>query len=175
MGDDIFQKLKDSLADIDPVSFCERYLILDGKPFRISKGGYKPFTEIYRYIGIKALEATSRPTCILKGRQTGASTMANNLCLYMMASSQFGVGGRSPMRILHAFPSLVHTFNYAKKKFNPSMVNCISVGEKKQGKKILSYVESKLDKTSQSNDLLQYKQFINGNWLSIDSVGINAD
>ena len=57
---DVFFKLK------DPVAFCEKYLTLDGKPFRLSGNGYKPLAEIYRYVGIKALEDNAKPIIIVK-------------------------------------------------------------------------------------------------------------
>lgn len=63
---DVFFKLKDQLLNIDPVAFCEKYLTLDGKPFRLSGNGYKPLAEIYRYVGIKALEDNAKPIIIVK-------------------------------------------------------------------------------------------------------------
>jgi hypothetical protein len=101
---ELFDQLRDGFLSIDPVAFCERYLTLDGKPFRLNGNGYKPFADIYRYIGVKALERDSKPVVLVKGRQVGATTMAAALELFFMTSGTFGVGGRPPMRIIHAFP-----------------------------------------------------------------------
>ena len=51
----LFQQIREGLLSLDPVSWIERNLMLDGKPFRINGNGYKPFADIYRYIGIKTL------------------------------------------------------------------------------------------------------------------------
>ena len=115
---DLFLKLKKDLLNIDPVFFCENYLILDGKPFRIRGNGYRPFSEIYRYIGIKALEPTAKPVIIVKGRQVGATTMASALEMYFMGSGIFGVGDKPPIRIIHAFPQLELAAAYSKTKLN---------------------------------------------------------
>ena len=68
-GKDIFEKFRSSLLNVDPVTFCERYLTLDGKPFRLRNNGYKPFVDIYRYIGIQSLSKKSKPIILVKGRQ----------------------------------------------------------------------------------------------------------
>ncbi len=47
---ELFAKLKSQLMMMDPVTFCEKYLQLDGKPFTLHGNGYKPFADIYRYI-----------------------------------------------------------------------------------------------------------------------------
>ena len=83
---DLFEQLREGLLAIDPVAFCEKYLTLDGKPFRLNGNGYKPFADIYRYIGIKALEKDSKPVVLVKGRQVGATTMAAALELFFMTS-----------------------------------------------------------------------------------------
>jgi len=174
MSLDIFEQFKNNISNIDPVYWCEKYLTLDGKPFKISKGGYKPFTDMYRYIGIKSLEKNSRHCVVLKGRQIGLTTAIANLSLFLVASNQFGINGRPPMRLMHAFPSLIHVFRYAKTKLNPTIATSIVDGDVKPGKKKVSYIESKLDKESASNDSLQYKQFINGNYLQIESTGLDG-
>ena len=103
---EIFYKLKSDLLNIDPVWFCENYLTLDGKPFRLHGNGYKPLADIYRYIGIKALEPNAKPIIIVKSRQTGLSTMAMALEMYFMGSGLFGTNGKSPIRIIHTFPHI---------------------------------------------------------------------
>ena len=68
---EIFNKLKNDLLNVDPVYWAENHLMLDGKPFRVHGNGYKPFCDIYRYMGIKALEPTAKPLIIVAGRQVG--------------------------------------------------------------------------------------------------------
>ena len=68
------------------MAFCEANLTLEGEPFTLSGNGYKPFADIYRYIGIKALEPTAKPVIMVKGRQVGATTMASALEMYFMGS-----------------------------------------------------------------------------------------
>jgi hypothetical protein len=68
---DLFNKLKNDLLNVDPVYWAENHLTLDGKPFRVHGNGYKPFADIYRYMGIKALEPTAKPLIIVAGRQVG--------------------------------------------------------------------------------------------------------
>ena len=68
---DIFTKLKNDILNIDPVFWAENHLMLDGKPFRVHGSGYKPFCDIYRYMGIKALEPNAKPLIIVAGRQVG--------------------------------------------------------------------------------------------------------
>lgn len=56
---------------MDPVYFAENYLTIDNKPFNLHDGGYKPFAEMYRSIGIKALEKSALPTVVVASRQVG--------------------------------------------------------------------------------------------------------
>jgi len=102
---DIFDRLTASILNIDPVHFCEANLTLEGKPFRLRRNGYKPFVDIYRYIGIKAVTKNSKPIVLVKGRQVGATTMGVNLELFFMGCGMFGTNGRPPMRIMHLFPT----------------------------------------------------------------------
>lgn len=176
MSKEIFEKLKQDLTNLDPVMFCEKSLVLEGKPFRLNGNGYKPFADIYRYIGIKSLEPNSKPVVLVKGRQVGASVMATALEMYFMASGLFGTGGRPPIRLVHCFPTLVHVFRFAKTKLNPMISGAIpSKNKAAPGKKQISCIEEKLDKSSPSNDSLQYKQFLNGNFLQVESTGVDAD
>ena len=87
---ELFEKFKKQLMMYDPVHFAEEYLTLEGKPFTLSGNGYKPFSDIYRYIGIRALEPNSKPVILVKGRQVGATTMASALEMYFMGSGLFG-------------------------------------------------------------------------------------
>src|SRR5690606_23634684 len=102
--------------------FCESYLTLDGQPFRLNGSGYKPFSDMYRYIGVKALERDAKPVILVKGRQVGGTTMATAIQLYFMCSGLFGVGGSPPIRVMHAFPSLLQAKAHSKTKLNPMIV-----------------------------------------------------
>lgn len=173
---DLFQQFKESLANIDPVNFSEKYLTLDGKPFRLTGNGYKPFSDIYRYIGLTSLERDEskvKPVVLVKGRQVGATTMAGALALYFMASGQFGVGSRPPIRMVHAFPTLVHVNRYVKTKLNVMINTSVAVTDEKSNKK-KPYITTKFEK-GQTSDSLQFKQFLGGGTLMIESTGINGD
>jgi len=172
----LFEQMKSGILSIDPVAFCETYLTLDGLPFRINGNGYKPFSDIYRYVGIKALEKDSKPVVIVKGRQVGATTMAAALELFFTCSSLFGKNGRPPMRIMHCFPLLEMGYRYTKQKLNTMIRGAVpdATATKKTGKS-KSYVEGKLDKSSTANDSISFKQFENGNLILIESTGISAE
>ena len=81
---EVVERLRELILNIDPVYFCESNLTLDGRPFKLRKNGYKPFVDIYRYIGIKALTKHGKPIVLVKGRQVGATTMGVNLELFFM-------------------------------------------------------------------------------------------
>lgn len=175
---DLFKELRDRLVDMDPVSFCERHLTLDGNPFRLTGNGYKPFADIYRYIGIKSLEPGALPVVMVKGRQVGGTTMAAALEMYFMGCGAFGTGGKPPMRIMHAFPHLEAAAAYSKTKLNP-MISSSVIDEEdainnKSGK-IKSFMQKMLDQTSSTTDSLSFKQFINDNHIWVDSTGVDAD
>ena len=166
---DIFNRLKASLLNLDPVTFCENNLTIDGKPFRLRGNGWKPFIDIYRYIGIKALEPTSKPVVLVKGRQVGASIMAGNLEMYWAGSGMFGTAGRPPIRILHAFPQLDISAIYTKTKLNPIITQSVQV--KDRNGKTKGIMETKVANT----DSLYFKEFENGNTVCVDSIGLDGD
>lgn len=170
-----FNQLKTSLLNIDPVNFCENFLTLDGEPFKLTGNGYAPFASIYRYIGLKAIERHSKPVILVKGRQVGGTTMASALDLYFMCSGLFG-GNNPPMRAMHAFPTLKHSIPYSKTKLS-AMINTAKPSEgavSRNGVK-KSIIQSMLDTTSDSNNSLEFKQFIGGNHLWIESTGMDGD
>lgn len=175
---ELFEKLKKQLLMMDPVAFAEEKLTLDGKPFTLHKNGYKPFADIYRYIGIKALEPNAKPVIMVKGRQVGATTMASALEMYFMGSGLFGDGFRPPIRVIHAFPQLELAAAYSKTKLNQiiSQAN-IPDGSKdsKTGARPKSCMQILLDQSTATNDSLHFKQFMGGNHLWIESTGIDAD
>jgi len=175
---ELFDKLKHQLRMYDPCAFCEEYLTLDGAPFTLSGNGYRPFSDVYRYVGIRALEPNAKPCVIVAGRQVGKTTMATALEMYFMGSGLFG-GTKPPMRVIHAFPQLELAAAYSKTKLNSMITQSKrleaegSVNSK--GAKPKSYMQSLLDTSSPTNDSLTFKQFLGGNHLWIESTGIDAD
>jgi hypothetical protein len=174
---ELFDKLRISLLNIDPVAFVESYLTLDGHPFSLTNNGYKPFADIYRYVGIKALEPDSKPVILVKGRQVGGTTMATALEMYFMGSGLFGTGNKPPIRIIHAFPQLEVAAAYSKTKLNPMISASVrrDSHSKKSGEKNKSYLQSLLDTTTDTNNSLHFKQFVGGNHIWIESTGLDAD
>lgn len=169
-----FNELKEKLLNIDPVYFVEKHLTLDGKPFRLSDRGYKPFNDIYRYIGIKALEANSKPVMLVKGRQVGGTTMASALEMYFMGCGLFGTNGKPPIRIIHAFPQRESAENFSKEKLTTMMTTSIPTsGDSIKGNNV-SFMEGLLDKSSDSNNSLKFKLFKGGNFIRIDSTGLDG-
>lgn len=172
---ELFHKLRKQLLSIDPVSFCESHLTLDGKPFRLHGNGYRPFSDIYRYIGIKALEPNSKPIIMVKGRQVGATTMASALEMYFMGCGLFGDGFRPPVRVIHAFPQLELAAAYSKTKLQQIISSSIPLPVADSSKKPMSCMQALLDKSTATNDSLHFKQFTGGNHLWIESVGLDGD
>lgn len=173
--DDLFQGLKDSLLNLDPVAWAEANLTLDGKPFRLHGNGYKPFADIYRSIALSAWNKSSKKFCILKGRQVGMSTAAAILELYFMNCGLFGFNGRPPIRIAHVFPQLEMAYKFSKQKFNALISGSRLVDNpRKPGTKI-GFLQTRLDGSSPTNDSLQYKQFEGGNTAVFESTGLQAD
>jgi hypothetical protein len=175
--EELFYHIKEGLLNIDPVTWIEKNLNLDGKPFRINGNGYKPFADIYRYIGIKALERDSKPIILVKGRQVGATTMAAALECFFMSSGLFGNNGRPPIRVIHAFPLMDLAAAYSNAKLAPMITgaNPSNAIVKSKNARNKSVVEDKIDKSSASNDNVRFKQFIGGNQLWIESTGIDGN
>ena len=177
MQDQILQIIKNKLSSIDPVAFVEKNLYLEGKPFRINGNGYKPYAEIYRYIGIKALEKDAKPVVVLKSRQTGMTVAASALEMYFMGSGIFGNGINPPIRVIHAFPQLDLAFAYSKVKLTAMINGSVPIeianeaNKKVQTKPIMATL---LDLDPSSNSL-QFKQFQGGNHLWIESAGADGN
>lgn len=174
MSDEIFNQFKNSVLNLDPVTFSEKYLTLDGAPFSLREG-YKPFTDIYRYIGLKAIQKDAKPVIMVKGRQVGATTMAAALEMYFMASGIFGFNGRPPMRIIHCFPTLLHVYTYTKTKLNATISSSLMTDDPSKPGKQKPFIDLKIDRSTDSNESLQFKQFVGGNYLRIESTGVDAD
>ena len=173
--DNLFEKLKQGIASLDPIAFIEKYLTLDGHPFRLHGNGYKMYCDIYRYIGTKALDPNAKPIIMVKGRQVGGTIMCAALELYFMTCGIFGAHGKPPMRLLHCFPQLDMAKRYGKTKLNPMILASNGIEDpKKPGKKI-PFVVTKLDVTTDTSDSMSYKQFEGGNFVAIESAGLTGD
>ncbi len=174
---DGFENLKNSLLHMDPVWFCENYLVLEGTPFRLTGNGFKPFADIYRYIGIKALEPGSKPVVFVKGRQVGGTTMAGALECFFMGCGMFGQHGRPPMRIIHTFPILEQSAGYSKSKLSSLISSSILVpgASQRKGEIPKSYMQGLIDSNHESSNSLSFKQFVGGNQLWIDATGADGD
>lgn len=171
-----FDRIKSQLLMMDPVEFCERFLILEGQPFRLRGNGFKPFADIYRYVGIKALEPGSKGVIFVKGRQVGGTTMAGALECFFMGCGMFGQHNRPPMRIIHTFPILEQSSGYSKSKLSSLLNSSVPVpgSENKRGE-IKSYMQSLIDSNHESSNSLSFKQFVGGNQLWIDATGADGD
>lgn len=169
-----FEDLKKEILKIDPVSFAENYLTIDGKPLKLGGGtGWKFLADIYRYIATKALELDGKPVVCVKGRQVGATTMATALEIYFCTSGLFGSSPeKPPIRILHCFPALALVQKFAKDKLSTMMRTSADnyvlehslVLDEKTGKKRIDVPD----------DTLTEKQFKNENRLWVDSNANDA-
>jgi len=169
-----FEDLKKEILKIDPVSFAENYLTIDGKPLRLGGGtGWKYLADIYRYIAVRALEPDGRPVVCVKGRQVGATTMAAALELYFCASGLFGTSpDKPPIKVLHCFPALALVQKFSKDKLSTMMrtskddyiLNMSLSLDEKTGKRRLDVPD----------DTLTEKQFKHENKLWVDSNANDA-
>ena len=180
MSDVILDRIVNTLIATDPVAWMEKYLTLEGRPYRINGNGYKPLADIARTIAIKALEKTGLPIVICKGRQIGLTVLSSGLEMYFMGSGIFGNGHNPPIRIAHLFPQLASGETYSKVKLSAMINGSIVVNSEKaskasKGQKPKSYMQSKLDRSSDSNDSQGFKQFDGGNHIFIDSVGLDGN
>lgn len=172
---DIFAQFRDSILSVDPVAFCENNLTLDGAPFRLRGNGYKPFSDIYRYIALEAIKPHARPVVMVKGRQVGATTMASALECYFMACGMYGTHGRAPMRILHLFPTLALAAAYTKDKLDPMFSSAKPIpGVLKANGMLKTFIEAMMDTNSPANSSLHYKKFLFGNQIWIESTGLDG-
>lgn len=169
-----FDSLKKELLKIDPVSFVENYLTIDGKPMCLRGNGWKFIADIYRHIVSVAMSEHGKPIVIVKGRQVGATTMASALELYMMSSGIYGLNDVPPVRVMHAFPQLELMHSFAKDKLEKMINNSVKIPDfydKRMPGIIKPYIQAQKDSLRDSTDTLIYKQFKNGNTLWCDSLG----
>jgi intein/homing endonuclease len=172
----LFEQFRDNIMRIDPVYFCAKYLKVDGSALQLEGTGYKPFADIYRYVGLKAIEPDSKPIVMVKGRQVGATTMAAAIECYFSACGLFGTNERPPMRMMHLFPTLSLAAAYTKDKLDPIIGQSQVVpGLIKSNGMLKSYMESKMDIGSPTNNNMHFKKFMHGNQIWIESTGLDGD
>ena len=169
-----FEDLKKEVLKIDPVSFAENYLTIDGKPLKLGGGtGWKFLADIYRYIATVATEPNGKPVVCVKGRQVGATTMATALELYFCTSGLYGTSPeKPPIRVLHCFPALALVQKFAKDKLSTMMRTSVN-------NYVLDQSLALDDKTGKRridvpDDTLTEKQFKNENKLWVDSNANDA-
>lgn len=155
-----FEQIKSSFLDFDPAFFIENNLTIDGSEFKIIGNGWKFMVDIYRYIGLQAVQKTGKPVVIKKGRQVGATIMAAALDLFFTNSGLFK---SPPIRVLHAFPSLGQV-----KKFSQDKLEGVIRTSKND---VIN--KNKLS-SGTAVDNLTMKQF-NGGTLWVDSIGEDGD
>jgi hypothetical protein len=116
--------------------------------------------DIYRYIGLQAVQKNGKPVVIKKGRQVGATMMAAAIDLFFTNSGLFT---NPPIRILHAFPALGQVKKFSQDKLEGFIRT--SKGD---------FINK--NKLSKGNavDNLTMKQFNSGT-LWIDSLGDDGD
>ena len=169
----LFSEMKREFLKLDPVSFVENYLKIDGsEPYKISGNGWKFMADIFRYIAINATQANGKPVVILKGRQVGATTMAGALDLYFTASGLFGKTS-APMRVLHCFPQLAHVKRFVQDKLE-TMIRT-STGDYINKQKLGYNAKTKRVSDSKIPDNMTLKQFVGGCSLWAESLGDDAD
>jgi hypothetical protein len=169
-----FESLKRELMKVDPVSFAESYLSLDGSPFKVTNNGWKFVADIYRHIVSAAMLTDGKPVVIVKGRQVGATTMAQAIELYMVSSGMYGIGDLPPIRVMHAFPQLELMHSFSKDKLEKMINDSLIVPDfedKRNPGKLKPYIQAQKNSLRDSTDTLFYKQFKNGNTLWCESIG----
>jgi hypothetical protein len=171
----LFDDIVGNILSVDPIYFAENFLTIDGAPFKMRGNGYKPFVDIYRYIGLQSIRSNSRPIVLVKGRQIGMTTAAAALEMYFATCGFFG-NKKAPMRLIHLFPTLSLAAAFTKDKLN-SMISASKEvpGKPRKDGTPKSFLESKLDLSSPSNNSQSFKRFLGGNQIWIESVGIDGD
>lgn len=166
---DTFKSLKQEVSCIDPVSFIETTLTINGTDrFDLTGSGWKYMAEIYRTIFAQVESKAARPIVLLKSRQVGATVMSGALSIHMASSGLYGTeAGKPPIRIMHAFPDLKRCGTYAKDILGPMISG--SIDQYVSGRSL------KLKYKGDVEDTQTQKNFVGFNKLRIDSVGKSAD
>jgi len=123
----LFATASTKMLDADPVYWSQNNIVLEGRQFNISKGtGWEFLHEPYRYIGIEATSEWGRPVVLLKGRQVGATLMAEILSLFFIASGNF-----KNLHGLHGFPIVTQANRFSSSKFDPLVNDSQTIYDKR--------------------------------------------
>lgn len=169
-NEELFDSLKESVLELDPVYWCEKYITIDGRPLKL-KNGWEPYIAIYRYIAIEAFKPGGKPVVFLKSRQIGGTMASLFIELFLLANGQYGKNGKPPIRVAHLFPILEQSLRFSKTKFASTIATAKPVQHPKKKNEKISFLETRLD----SNNSLNYKQFKDNNYIFIESTGLTGD
>lgn len=161
--------IKSELMKLDPVSFAENYLTVEGKPIDLSRG-WKFWADIYRHVAFSAFRRDSKPIVILKGRQCGCTQMAINLELYFATSGVCGAGNHPPAKIVHCFPALAQVQDFSKEK----LANAMRSSSGNYIHKRLYGYDDNGNRTQEDSSTITFKQFKNECRIRVESNANNA-
>lgn len=147
--------LLSDFALLDPVSFVEQTLTIDGKPFQLQGCGRDYLHEIYRYICLEAVGPKGKAVVVKKGRQVEMTTTACSITLYLACS-----GAYDHVRGLHTFPQIEQARRHSKVTFSP---------------RIKESVNGCLMKMLESDGSVTQKPFKQGNFVLIEGAGEQGD
>jgi hypothetical protein len=169
MKKDIIGDLKKELLKLDPVSFAQNYLMIDGKPLTLG-AGWKFWQDIYRHAAVSAFKKDAKPIVILKGRQVAATTFSCAMEMYFAASGVCGNKTYPPVRIVHCFPDLGKVQKFAKER----LTNMIRSSVDNYIPKQLYGYDDEGKRTQDDSSTLTFKQFKNESRIMIESNANNA-
>lgn len=169
-----FESLKKEILKIDPVAFAENYLTLNGQPLKLTGTGWKFMADLYRHITSVATSPQGKPIVVVKGRQVGMTTAASVLDLYFVASGNYGVNGKPPVTVMHAFPLLEHMHSFSKERLEKMINSSVPSDEKDNKGRFKPYIETQQGGRREATNSLRYKQFKYGNDLWCESIGADG-
>lgn len=173
-SDNSFDLLRKEIMKVDPVSFTESYLTVDGKQLKLTGNGWKFIADIYRHIVFAAMSNSGKPIVIVKGRQVGATIMAAALDLFFTTSGIYGMNGKPPVRVMHSFPQIEMMHSFSKDKLEKMINESVMIpdfNDRKNPGTLKPYAQAQKNSSRDATDTLTYKQFRDGNTLWCDSLG----
>lgn len=140
-------------SKLDVVEFIEKNLILEGKPFLYTNNGRAFMKGILRYCAHSLPHSKkAKPVCVVKGRQTGASTMSAALSVFFMRTLRHRT-------ILHSFPEKGMSNRHSSHRLKQLLEDSIL-----QGGLPKNFQDKK------GTDSLAQKDFQNSNVLYVEAV-----
>lgn len=110
---DLVSELKSGITEIDPITWVENNLYLEGKPVQIRGTGRDYLTEVYNYLVFGLFRPDAVPFLMLKSRKVEMSTTATFAALYMMTSGLY-----DNITALQTFPTLGQSRRYSTSYFD---------------------------------------------------------